>query len=114
MEYAVRDVTFLLLLHQQLCTALGDPTGGRVLKRSRLYSEEYPRLNLHFGSAGALEKRGARVQAMLATRTEAALHFKLNLSGQQQGVVSRPEALTRFHSVKLGEVVDCYIAAWNT
>merc|ERR1719316_2219633 len=92
---------------------LSDPTGGRVLLRSRTYAEEYPKLNLHLGSARAIEQKGARVQAMLTARTEAALYFKLNLSTQQQGVVCRPEAISRFHSFSLGDIVDCYVSAWS-
>merc|ERR1712039_677580 len=66
------------------------------------------------GSPSAVERRGLRLQAMLATRTDSALYFKLNLGAQRQGVVSRPDALSRFKDLQFGDIADCWVSAWNT
>merc|ERR1712113_542118 len=70
--YAAQDVMYLPLLYQRLCDELRDPAGVRVLSRSRSYSS-YARMNLALSSPKAAEKRGLRLQAMLATQTDAAL-----------------------------------------
>merc|ERR1711971_954017 len=64
--YAAQDVMYLPLLYQRLCDMLGDPSGGRVLSRSRQYAQ-YADMNLHLSSPKAIERCGLRVQAMLAT-----------------------------------------------
>mmetsp|Transcript_23368 Transcript_23368/g.51611 ORF Transcript_23368/g.51611 Transcript_23368/m.51611 type:complete len:109 (-) Transcript_23368:78-404(-) len=71
-------------------------------------------MNLHLPSPRAIERRGLRLQAMLATRTEGNLYFKLNLGATRQGVVSRPDALVRFQDLQFGEIVDCWVSAWST
>eukprot|EP00927_Polykrikos_kofoidii_P043792 TRINITY_DN37893_c0_g1_i1.p1 TRINITY_DN37893_c0_g1~~TRINITY_DN37893_c0_g1_i1.p1 ORF type:complete len:398 (-),score=49.81 TRINITY_DN37893_c0_g1_i1:78-1271(-) len=111
--YAAQDVMYLLLLHHVLCDLLGDPGGGRVLHRSRQYAD-YARMNQHLASPKAAERRGLRLQAMLATQTETALYLKLNLGNQRQGAVSRPEAMSRFRDFQVGDVIDCWVSAWNT
>ncbi|CAK0899445.1 unnamed protein product, partial [Prorocentrum cordatum] len=110
--YAAQDVMYLPLLHRLLCDQLGDPSGGSVLARSERYTD-YARMNLHLGSPKAVEKRGLRLQAMLATRTDAALYFKLNLGSHRQGAASRPEAVSRFRDMQFGDVADCWVSAWN-
>lgn len=110
--YATQDVMYLPLLHRTLCSALGDPSGGRVLSRSTRYVD-YARMNHHLASPKAAERRGLRVQAMLATRTEEALYFKLNLGAHRQGAVSRPVALARFSDLQFGDIADCWVSAWN-
>lgn len=110
--YAAQDVMYLPLLHRRLCDELRDPSGGRTLLRSRRYAE-YSRMNLHLGSPKAAEKRGLRLRAMLATQTEAAHYFKLNLGAQRQGAVSRPEAVSRFKDLQFGDIADCWVSAWN-
>jgi len=113
LSYAVQDVMYLPLLHRRMCKELGDPSGGQVLLRSQKYSD-YARMNLHIASPKAVEKRGLRLQAMLATQTEAAWHFKLNLGASRHGAVSRPEALSRFQELQFGDIVDCWVSAWTT
>jgi exonuclease 3'-5' domain-containing protein 1 len=112
LNYAAQDVMYLPLLHRLLCEKLRDPSGGRVLAQSRSYVE-YSRMNLHLNSPKAAEKRGLRLQAMLATRTEKAIYFKLNLGAQRQGAVSRPEAVSRFRDMEFGDIADCWVSAWN-
>eukprot|EP00913_Durusdinium_trenchii_P022740 g21353.t4 len=65
-------------------------------------------MNLHLSSPKAAERRGLRLQAMLATQTEAALYFKLNLGAHRQGVVSREEALKNFKDMHYGEIADLW------
>ncbi|CAK9111360.1 unnamed protein product [Durusdinium trenchii] len=113
LTYAAQDVMYLPLLHQRLCDQLGDRSGCRVMTRSREYVN-YARMNLHLSSPKAAERRGLRLQAMLATQTEAALYFKLNLGAHRQGVVSREEALKNFKDMHYGEIADCWVSAWNT
>lgn len=110
--YATQDVMYLPLLHRTLCAALGDPSGGRVLSRSTRYVD-YARMNIHLASPSAVERRGLRLQAMLATRTEDNLYFKLNLGAHRQGAVSRPVALARFSKMSFGDIADCWVAGWN-
>lgn len=110
--YAAQDVMYLPLLHHKLCDVLGDPSGGRVIEKSRRYCD-YARMNHHLGTPKAAEKRGLRLQAMLATQTEAALYLKLNLGAHRQGAVSRPEALSRFKDLQFGDIADCWVSAWN-
>lgn len=112
LNYAAQDVMYLPLLHRLLCEKLRDPSGGRVLAQSRSYVE-YSRMNLHLNSPKAAEKRGLRLQAMLATRTEKAMYFKLNLGAQRQGAVSRPDAIARFRDMEFGDVAECWVSAWN-
>lgn len=111
--YAAQDVMYLLLLHRQLCDSLSDPSGGRVLMRSQRYVD-YAKMNHHLKTPKAVERHGLRLQAMVATQTEAALYLKLNLGAHRQGVVSRPEALARFKDLQFGDIADCYVSAWNT
>lgn len=111
--YAAQDVMYLPLLHHVLCDQLQDLTGGKIIERSKSYTS-YSRMNLHLMSPKAAERRGLRLQAMVATRTENALYMKLNLGAQRQGAVSRDEALSRFKDLKFGDVVDCWVSAWNT
>ncbi|CAE7527418.1 PAN1 [Symbiodinium natans] len=113
LTYASQDVMYLPLLHRRLCDELGDVTGARVLSRSRQYVN-YSKMNLHLASPKAAERRGLRLQAMLATHTEAALYFKLNLGAHRQGVVSRTEALKNFNDMQYGDIADCWVSAWNT
>lgn len=111
LSYAVQDAMYLPLLHWRLCSALGDPSGGSVLQRSQQYVD-YASMNMHLQSPKAVERRGLRLQAMLATRTKDTLYFKLNL-GSRQGAASRPDAVSRFKGLKFGEMVDCWVSAWN-
>lgn len=113
LTYAAQDVMYLPLLHQRLCDQLGDRTGSRVMSRSQEYVN-YAHMNLHLSSPKAAERRGLRLQAMLATQTEAALYFKLNLGAHRQGVVSREEALKNFKDMHYGEIAGCWVSAWNT
>lgn len=113
MQYAVQDVRYLPLLHRHLCDSLGDPGGVGTLMRSQQYVD-YARMNHHLGSPKAVEKRGLRLQAMLATRTEAALYFKLNLGAHRQGAVSRPDAISRLKGAQFGDIIDCWVSAWNS
>merc|ERR1712003_108470 len=99
LAYAAQDVMFLPLLQRRLCDRLGDPSGKRVLDRSQSYAD-YGRMNLHLSSPKAIERRGLRVQAMLATQNETSMYFKLNLGAQRQGAVSRPDAVSRFKDVQ--------------
>ncbi|CAE8610039.1 unnamed protein product, partial [Polarella glacialis] len=111
--YAAQDVMYLPLLHRRLCDELGDPSGGRVLSRSQRYVD-YSRMNHHLSSPKAAQRRSLRLQAMLATHTETALYFKLNLGAHRQGVVSREEALKNFKDLQFGDIADCWVSAWNT
>merc|ERR1719409_2463349 len=52
--YAAQDVMYLPLLFERMCEMLGDPTGGRVLLRSRRYTD-YAQMNLHLGTPKAAE-----------------------------------------------------------
>ncbi|CAE7299602.1 unnamed protein product [Symbiodinium sp. CCMP2592] len=113
LAYATQDVMYLPLLHRRLCDQLGDTTGNNVLSRSRQYVN-YSKMNLHLSSPKAAERRGLRLQAMLATHTEAALYFKLNLGAHRQGVVSREEALKNFKDMHYGDIAECWVSAWNT
>lgn len=111
--YAAQDAMYLPLLHRQLCEALEDPSGSSVMMRSKRYVD-YARMNLHLSSPKAAERHGLRLQAMVATRTDAALYLKLNLGGHRQGVVSRPESLSSFEDLQFGDIADCWVSAWNT
>eukprot|EP00930_Biecheleria_cincta_P050613 TRINITY_DN35802_c0_g1_i1.p2 TRINITY_DN35802_c0_g1~~TRINITY_DN35802_c0_g1_i1.p2 ORF type:complete len:172 (+),score=30.57 TRINITY_DN35802_c0_g1_i1:692-1207(+) len=111
--YAAQDVMYLPLLHRELCDKLGDPSGGRVLSRSQSYVS-YAHMNNHLTSPKAAQRKGLRLQAMLATQTEAALYFKLNLGAHRQGVVSRDQALLNFKDLQFGDIADCFVSAWNT
>ncbi|CAJ1406680.1 unnamed protein product [Effrenium voratum] len=113
LTYAAQDVMYLPLLHRRLCDQLGDRTGNRVMSRSQEYVK-YARMNLHLSSPKAAQRRHLRLQAMLATHTDAALYFKLNLGAHRQGVVSREEALKNFKDMHYGQIADCWVSAWNT
>merc|ERR1712216_994647 len=53
--YAAQDVMYLPLLQRRLCDRLGDPSGRRVLERSRSYAD-YGSMNLHLSSPKAVER----------------------------------------------------------
>ncbi len=83
-----------------------------VLVRSQSYAS-YGSMNPHLRSPSAVERKGLRLQAMFASRNERGMYFKLNLGVQRQGVVSREESLRRFESMRIGDVADCFVSAWN-
>ena len=66
---------------------------------------------LSAASTPQAQRRGLRLQAMLATQSDSTLYFKLNLGAHRQGVVSREEALRNFEDMHYGEIADCW--AWH-
>jgi len=112
-SYAAQDVMYLPLLHWLLCDKLGDPSGSQVLLQSQRYVD-YAEMNTHLASPKAVEKRGLRLRAMLATKTESSLYFKLNLGAHRQGAATRPDAVSRYDGMKCGDVAECWVSAWNT
>ena len=66
-EYAVRDVMYLLRLKERLSEELGDLEGREVAEWSASFAS-YGWMNPHIHSQGAVQRQGRALQAMFATR----------------------------------------------
>ncbi|PFH37372.1 3'-5' exonuclease domain-containing protein [Besnoitia besnoiti] len=106
LRYAVFGVSHLLDLAHVLAFHLGSCT--EVVRRSCRKYLPYRHLNTHLNSPAEISATGAIIQGMVAARTCAGLTFKLNCG--RNGVVSTPAALSRFHDVNLGDIVDVQVA----
>jgi len=88
------------------------PLGGRTLAEDFAHASEralaYREMNSDFTSASAMAKIGTRLWALVATRTDVGMFFKLNAG--RVGLASTPSALLRFQDVQLGDVVLCCVS----
>lgn len=108
-RYAVEGVAHLLPLQRAICRELGDPTGDLVLRRSVRYVE-YAQLNraeLPMQDLSGL-RQGAPLQAMMATRREDSVYFKINHS-QVTGAALDAEDIREFQDLQPGDVVPCRV-----
>ncbi|KEP66999.1 UNVERIFIED_CONTAM: 3'-5' exonuclease domain-containing protein [Hammondia hammondi] len=107
LRYAVFGVSHLLDLAHVLSFHLS--SCNEVIRRSGEVYLPYRHLNTHLNSPAEIASPGAVIQGMVAARTCVGLTLKLNCG--RNGVVSTPAALSRFHDVKLGDIVDVQVAS---
>lgn len=116
-RYALHGVDQLLPLRTHLLQEAGahaSPTTKGSLSVESEFSHaseravNYCLLNKDFSSAQSMAKIGTRLWAVVATRTESGIIFKLNAG--RMGVCSTPSALKRFSDVEQSDVVLCCVS----
>nr|CEL67654.1 TPA: Exonuclease 3'-5' domain-like-containing protein 1, related [Neospora caninum Liverpool] len=107
LRYAVFGVSHLLDLAHILAFHLS--SCNEVIRRSCETYLPYRHLNTHLNSPAEIATPGAVIQGMVAARTCMGLTLKLNCG--RNGVVSTPAALSRFHDVNVGDIVDVQVAS---